>query len=315
VSVVIPTRRPWDEWSRSIPLLTSDPVVSEIIVVDDRAGNVECWSVRYADARVRVVRGGRAGPSAARQAGLEATAGDIVLLLDDDVIPSPGLATAHARRHRVPSLVVVGYMPVPDPPGSKTEPVTRMLYRHEYAARIETYERDHTMILRHLWSGNVSMRREDAMRVGLASPTFRGRRHEDRELGLRCLAAGMAGVFDRSLLADHDYERSTEVFLEDARAQGAERVALHRLHADLIGPFDAGTFASGLPAAARLFVRACRRPSVERLATTGLSVAVALATKGGWRRAAIGSLKLARRIQQQAGAREAAREFAAAESP
>src|SRR3954447_14362860 len=34
------------------------------------------------------------------------------VMLDDDVVPTPGLASGHAAAHTQPGLVVLGYMPV-----------------------------------------------------------------------------------------------------------------------------------------------------------------------------------------------------------
>jgi hypothetical protein len=155
------------------------------------------------------------------------------------------------------------------------------------------------------------MRREDALSVGIANVAFPGRRHEDRDLGLRCLAAGMTGVFDRNLAATHEYQRSNRAFLEDARAQGSERFSLHEAHADLIGPLDPRGFSGDLPAALGLLVRGLGRPLLDRCATEGLLFGTAFATACRSRRTALAALKLARRVQQQAGAREAARQFRA----
>ena len=45
--------------------------------------------------------------------GVQCSTGDVVLLMDDDVIAGPGLVSAHARRHAgADGLVVVGSMPV-----------------------------------------------------------------------------------------------------------------------------------------------------------------------------------------------------------
>jgi hypothetical protein len=255
------------------------------------------------------------GPSFARQQGLEASSGSIVLLLDDDVRPNAGLVSAHAARHGAPGLVVVGYMPVAEPQDPSTEPLPTMLYRQEYLARVAKYESDPASILRHLWAGNVSMRREDALRVGLASNSFPGRRHEDRDFGLRCLAAGMTGVFDRTLAATHEYRRSNRAFLEDARAQGAERFALHQAHVDLIGPLDPRAFSGDLPAALGLFARGLAHPGLDRAAAEVLLLATAFATACRSRRVAAAALKFARRVQQQAGAREAARPRRATRTP
>ena len=307
VTAVIATLHSAARLESTVALLTDDPALREVIVVHDGDGEPPAHDGAGGTAGVRTLITHRVGPSFARQQGLEASSGPIVLLLDDDVRPHAGLVSDHAEHHAAPGLVVVGYMPVAEPQDASAEPIPTMLYRQEYLARVAAYESDPASILRHLWAGNVSMRREDALRVGLASTAFPGRRHEDRDLGLRCLAAGMTGVFDRSLAATHEYRRSNRAFLEDARAQGAERFLLHEAHVELIGDLDPRAFSGDLPAALGLLVRGLGRPCLDRCAAEVLLFVTALATACRWRRAAVAALKFARRVQQQAGAREADR--------
>jgi len=283
-----------------------DPAVSEIIVVDDGVDDPQAAIEPDPGSIVRRIRTGGRGPGFARQRGLEEAAAPIVLMLDDDVAPSALLASGHAARHTVSGLVVLGYMPVPEPASDSSEHAPTTLYRREYAARIAAYEKDSSMVLRHLWAGNMSMRRDDALRVGFVSSAFRGRRHEDRDLGLHCLAHGMSGVFSRELAATHLYERSIPAFLDDAFSQGYERALLHLAHRDLLGPLDPATFYGDLPTAAAWLVRFCRRPQAERITSAILALALMASRPSGSRIPRLALLKLARRIRQQAGARAAA---------
>jgi GT2 family glycosyltransferase len=308
VSVVIPTRRPPERLGATIAQLAGDPAVREVIVIDDRPGAPARADWSNVGSSV-MLRTGGVGPSVARQRGVEAASARIVLLLDDDVVPGAALASGHARRHDTPGLLVVGHMPVTAPANRDREPIPHMLYRLEYAARVEAYEREPGDVLMHLWAGNLSMAREDALRIGIANTTFGGHRHEDRDLGLRCLAAGMTAVFDRRLVSEHDYRRSERAFLADARAQGAERTLLHAAHPQLLGPQPSDAYSAGLPAPLAGLVRACRLPVLERPVAFVLAGALALAHLADRRAAAVATLKLARRIQQQAGAAAVEREL------
>ena len=99
VSVVIPAR---DEAARIGPCLAGladDPDVAEVIVVDDRSSDGTADVAREHGARV--VAGaeppaGWIGKPWALQQGLEAAAGDIVVSLDADTRPRPGLVGALA---------------------------------------------------------------------------------------------------------------------------------------------------------------------------------------------------------------------------
>jgi len=227
VSAVIPTRgsRP-DVLPLTIQRLSAEACVTQIIVVGEPA---TCRSPAGAGhPAVSVVEAPGRGPNSSRQAGLDAATAEVVLFLDDDVLPDPRLATGHAAHHaRAENLVVVGYMPVVRGEAGY-DTATGQLYALEYERRVKRYEADPDSILTNLWGGNVSLRCGDARRVGVENEAHPGRRHEVQDFGLRCAAAGLVGLFDRDLRATHHYRRSRRAFLDDAWAQGYERTLLRQ---------------------------------------------------------------------------------------
>jgi hypothetical protein len=228
VSVVIPTQgtRP-DILDVTIERLSDEPCVGQIIVVGSFAIKGSLRGEHQET--VSFVASHGSCPNSSRQAGLEAASKEVVLFLDDDVLPNPGLAAAHSAHHaRTEGLVVVGYMPVVRGADGRYATATAELYGLEYERRVTSYDDDPGSILRNLWGGNVSLSRRDAVRVGVENDAHPGRRHEDQDFGLRCAAAGLAGVFDRELRAAHHYQRSRSAFLRDARAQGYERALLRQ---------------------------------------------------------------------------------------
>ena len=53
------------------------------------------------------------GSNHARVAGAAQATGEVVLVIDDDALPTPGLVAGHARLHRENNgIVVYGYYPV-----------------------------------------------------------------------------------------------------------------------------------------------------------------------------------------------------------
>jgi len=300
VSVVMPTYNRRARLPEVLAPLLADPEAHELVVVVDgcRDGSYEllCELARH-DGRLRPRLIENRGENDARQAGVEAATGDVVLVLDDDVRARPGLVAGHARRHAgATGLVVMGYMPTPDPP---RDFITR-LYGREYESICRLYERAPERILHHLWAGNLSLRREDYLRAiaGRDAPPLEY--HADRELGLRWLEAGLRGAFDRSLRADHLHESHLDRFAREARAQGAGTIALHRLHGELLGPPPG--FAGGLPAPLRRWLRLCRRP---RVAAASARVLLELTRAAGLIRADRAqelSGRLLRRVEQQRGA-------------
>src|SRR5690349_22590049 len=205
VAVVIPTvGRP--TVSEIVTRVLADDVVTEVVVVADRnVGSVRTALAAVDDGRLTVVEGPGRGASWARQRGVESSSAPVVLFLDDDVVPMVGLASGHADHHDVPDRVVVGFMPVSDE--YRRRSATARVYGNDYLASCAEIERDPTRILSDLWAGNVSLRRESAERVPLASADADVRYREDQAFGLRCARAGLTGVFDRSLRAEHRFER------------------------------------------------------------------------------------------------------------
>jgi glycosyltransferase involved in cell wall biosynthesis len=270
VSVVVPTYQRAHRLPPLVDAILADPAVTEAIIVVDGStdGSIEYLRERaMSDRRLVPVFTPNAGDVAARRAGIERASGEVVLMLDDDVVPGPGLADGHARHHaRRAGLVVVGYMPVAPAGGKGGRSFTADLYSHDYEQACLEYEREPKSILAGLWAGNVSLRREDCLRLGLDSPLFQRGYHADRDFGLRCRAAGLTGVFDRSLRAEHRYERDLRAFLRDAYSSGRTRYLAHRLHADVLGPMHPDFYESSLRWPSRWLVRLARRPRGRRAA-------------------------------------------------
>jgi GT2 family glycosyltransferase len=273
VSVVIPTRGRRDRLRRVLPPLLADRATAEVVVVvdgeaDDSFQVLQDLARRFG--RLRPFQIERAGTAHARLAGVRQAYHDVVLLLDDDVLAAPGLVSGHAARHAGRfDLVVAGYMPVALPPRRAPGDFARHVYAREYERHCARWEADPDSVLSSLWAGNVSLRRASWLQaMGDGSELVDGY-HEDLDFGLRCAAAGLRGVFDRSLRARHLYQRDPGAFGRDARSSGASLVAVHRRHGDVLEPLAPDFFAQALPWPARPLVRAAeRRPGLERLART-----------------------------------------------
>lgn len=306
VSVVIATRGRRDRLQETLVPLVADPAADEIVVVDDGSddGSLQLLEdLAAAHPQLRPVPTRHRGRAAARQLGLERATGEVVLLLDDDVVAAPGLVEGHARAHTgSDGLVVVGYMPIRLPARRRPGDASTYLYAGNYEGSCAACERDPSLVLTGLWGGNVSICRADALRVGMDSSfTY----HEDRDFGLRCMKAGLSGRFDRSLHAEHVHARNIATLRRDARGQGAGRVKIHRVHADVLPPFDGRRFACDLPASLGRVVVACRRPRVGTFCAGVLAAAAKLAGRLRLWRVETNVVKLLRRVELQRGALDA----------
>jgi hypothetical protein len=238
VSVVAPTYKRRDALPGFIEPLLRDRELYELVIAVDgsKDGSVEWLRERArSDARLKVLDLPNRGAGGARQAGVEAATGDVVLLMDDDVIAEPGLVGGHRRHHLDGARrLVLGYMPNDWrslPPGRRG---IALIYRRAYEAHVERFAADPAFVLHGLWGGNLSMPRAQFLEVGIEKLAVK-RGQDDREFGIRCLKAGIEGRFDRSLRGRHLYDRSFEAFRRDCRIQGESRKLIHDVHADLLG--------------------------------------------------------------------------------
>src|SRR5690349_13837146 len=203
-----------------VAAVLADDATTEVVVVADRdRAMVETVLSRVAIGRapVRVVDGPGRGPAAARQRGVEHASGDIVVLLDDDVVPAPGLVGAHRAAHAAGRRVVVGPMPVADE--LRTRSVAAYLYANDYDAEWSRHVADPAGVGRDLWGGNVSVRRADAIAVPQVDTLGDLRNREDQDWGLRLTRDGVAGAIAPAALAGHWHDATAAGLLDAAADQ------------------------------------------------------------------------------------------------
>lgn len=281
VSVIVPTYNRRELLSAVLAPLLEDPSTLEVIVVID-GGEDGSFTMMNEMAqfqpKLKPMWQENAGQGSARATGLAAAKGEIVLFIDDDVIAEPGLVTGHKLAHaQSANLLVLGYMPTvlsqPRQPGQ----VATYLYARDYEEVCAAYEHDPQQVLLNLWAGNVSLPREAALSVGVTVSkgiTY----HEDKQFGYRCIAAGMQGVFSRSLLARHYHQRSVEQFRDELRRQTDARRVLAAENSET----DAQGWLIWRPSGA---------------ATIGLRVLSSPAIYEGWTTLALGAMRLAGRMK------------------
>ena len=313
IDVVIPTRNRSHRLSRVLLPLLAEPVVRRAIVVNDATDGTE-ESLRAMCPKmpehVEVICTGGVGPAIARQAGAEQAEAEILLFVDDDVVPDPGLAARHAAYHEArQGLLVCGYTPVVPIIGDRLS-AEASVYNGSYEKRCAQYELDNMNVLTHLWGGNFSLRRQEALAVGLSSPDFVEPWHEDQDFGLRCLEVGFSAVFDRDIRAGHEYERAWDEVAKESYYRGYSLVVLHSLHASVIGQFDTRYFEVDRSQPLRLFIRMSAARSAH-----GVAVRVARAMRSAPDRFGLGwlqlfSVRMLRLIQNSAGARAAIKSLA-----
>lgn len=257
LSVVIITMNRRALVEQSVPILLGDPATGEVIVVIDggRDGTLEMleqWAIR--DERVRPIWQENAGADAARQQGAESARFDVVVFLDDDVMPLADLVTQHAHRHRVGDVdMVLGYMPTTVPTPRHRGQVATILYASDYEATCRIYEANPENIWVHFWAGNFSLRRDKAVSIGLRGQ-HRLNYHEDLYFGIRCKDSGLKAAFDRLAQGRHTHSRNLRSLAREARSSGEARGTLVNWYPILVEHLDPLSSRGGLIRRAALIV-------------------------------------------------------------
>jgi glycosyltransferase involved in cell wall biosynthesis len=236
-SVIIPTYERKSYLRKVLEPILCDPMTGEIIVVIDGShdGTLEFlteWALR--EERIHPIFQENSGSAVAMQAGVEVARFEIVVLLDDDVQADPGLISGHVKAHSAgDGRVVLGYMPTVLPQPRRPGQAASFLYAQSYEDTCILYESDSRNILTHLWGGNISLKRGAALAVRLCSD-LPLKRQEDMGFGLRCMEAGMIGVFDRSLTSRHLHSRTVEKFANECWSGGETRAILCQAYPELL---------------------------------------------------------------------------------
>jgi GT2 family glycosyltransferase len=233
VSVVIPTFNRCEQLKRLLVALAqqdySAPDV-QIVVVSDGATDGTNDYLRSADVPVPItaVEQANAGPAAARNAGLRAATGELVVFLDDDIVPDRSLISEHVRAHRSGTDKTVAIGPMLTPSDVRLAAWVaweqHMLERQYTAMEQGVYE----ATARQFYTGNASLRREAALRAGGFDATFK--RAEDIEFAYRLADEGFRFTFVPTARGYHYAERSFEAWLAIASAYGTTDVVLGRDH-------------------------------------------------------------------------------------
>jgi glycosyltransferase involved in cell wall biosynthesis len=236
LSVVIPTYNRLETLRVVIPaLLEGDlrPERFEIVVADSNStdGTAEFLAgLRARHDNLRHLPGPYTGRAMARNAGIDAARGELIVFTDSDIIAEPDLLTQHLARHRAqPGIAVVGMEVQVD--------------------TLDEYERKHAHPeLRHplhppgrknlSWlyflTGNASVRRDDLLRVGKFDEAFTGYGHEDLELGYRLERAGVRIFYESRAVNYHWQHIPFSEQKEKMKLAGRSTVRFYRKHPDLM---------------------------------------------------------------------------------
>jgi len=235
LSVVVPTYNRLDTLEHVIPSLLDQDISRsryEIVVADSNSndGTAEFFeAIAPVAPNVRHIQGSYSGRAAARNAGIAAASGELVLFNDSDIIASPDLLSRHLERHaKERDIAVVGQ-----------EVQVRSL--DEYDLKRERPElrdplhpeRRKRLSWLYFLTGNASVKRLDLLRVGCFDESFTGYGHEDLELGYRLQAAGITIRYEPRAVNYHLQDVPHADQKQKMQLAGRSTVRFYRKHPHL----------------------------------------------------------------------------------
>lgn len=235
ISVVVPSfnrREALAELLAASTTQTLAPDRFELIVVLDGSddGSRELLdAARPTPFHLEVLWQPNQGAGRARNRGVERARGDLLVFLDDDVLPEPELLAAHVEAHRrEPRAVFLGQMRF----RSLVAPSVIVRWEAEWYVKhfAELADPEYEFACWDFFAGNVSLRRADFEAVGGFDEQFVQYGCEDWELGMRLLQAGLPFRYEPGAVAEHRYRLSFERWRHHAYWDGRSEVRFARRH-------------------------------------------------------------------------------------
>lgn len=243
LSVVIPSYNRRHVLARTIPALSAQdlpPEDYEVIVVLDGSndGSMELLRDWKPKCDLRVLESEHRGPSAARNIGISAAVGEIVLFLDDDYIAVPALFRRHCESHSTSELSLVQGRVCVAPGSAKTmfRYISEICYEDYY------YGLNPEVELRYPDKGpsftgtlaslaNSSVSRDVLLRSGAFDEKIWAA--EDLELGMRLWKMGVPFRYQPAAIVYEYYVKSSGEYLQkQAPASGEGDYVAGRKHTE-----------------------------------------------------------------------------------
>ncbi len=239
-SVVIPTFERLDELARVLTALEAQTVPAgcefELIIVDDgsRDGTGSWLEERAGAGGWTVLRQSNSGPARARNRGVEAATGDIVLFLGDDTEPQPGWLASHLEEHRLfgggGPLAVLGYTSFA---GELDSPFLRFI--NEFGAQFGYLLVDDpcSVPFNFFYTSNISLERTLLVGLGGFREDFPAAAWEDIEFAYRARDVGLRLRYQPRARTLHHHCVHPWTFCRRQRTSGRSAAIFAQLHPEL----------------------------------------------------------------------------------
>jgi glycosyltransferase involved in cell wall biosynthesis len=241
LSVVIPTKDRAAALARTLAALEAQQLSDaevEAIVVDNGSsdGTVEQVRKRAASATIPIhlLEEPSKGPAAARNAGIAAAEGVVILFLGDDTEPDgPDVLRAHLELHRSRPEETYGVLGrITWSPRNTVTPFMRWLENGGPQFHYCDISAGTVDAASYFYSSHASVKRSILTAVGGFEARFPTAAVEDTELGVRLSDAGLKLDYHPELLVLHDHPTTPRQSVRRSIAVGRSAALYNRLRPD-----------------------------------------------------------------------------------
>jgi GT2 family glycosyltransferase len=200
----------------------------EVVVVSDGStdGTHEYLQNVQTPLQLSFIQQQNSGAAAARNTGIAQAQSELILFIDDDVVPAPNLIDEHLRIHEKSNEKIVVIGPMLNPPDYEMHPWVlweqEMLYKQYEAMQNGEYK----PTARQFYTGNTSLTLACLEESGGFDARFK--RAEDVELAYRLHDQGVKFVFAHKAIGYHYADRSFDSWFTIPYAYGRNDVIFFR---------------------------------------------------------------------------------------
>jgi glycosyltransferase involved in cell wall biosynthesis len=241
LSVVIPTKDRAAALARTLDALAAQRPADasvEVVVVDNGSSDATLAQVREREGRaalpIRLLEQPDGGPAAARNAGVAASTGEVLLFLGDDTEPADeNLLRAHLDLHAARPEAGYGVLGrITWTPRAPVTPFMRWLENGGPQFHYCDLAAGPVDAANYFYSSHASVKRALFERVGGFDVRFPTAAVEDTELGVRLADAGLELDYHPELLVLHDHPTTPQQSQRRSVAVGRSAALYNRLRPD-----------------------------------------------------------------------------------
>jgi glycosyltransferase involved in cell wall biosynthesis len=225
LSVVVVSRNQKESLERLVAQLQNQDCIGEnyeIVIVDDASSDgTREWLLSCQEPRIKpLINQTCTGRAAARNWGIRAATGDLIVMIDGDHTIQPDFLRLHAEWHKTQTCAVIGKSLYEENSDN------RALYHYLNGGGASKLPPGNPIPGRYFQSGNCSIPKSVLTNLGMFDERFTAWGGEDLDLGARIEDAGIPIFADRAMTAIHHHRRSLDDLLKNLFEYGARGVPL-----------------------------------------------------------------------------------------